>query len=353
MKYLKLCVTALLIGVGVALVYLVFEDTVQFAIGHIWDDWLASETHRGRTFVATVVLGMLFFALKHVSDQHQAALRTRPVRNLVAILLVGFASLLAGATLGPEAILMPSALIVGRLIGRHHYPSGSMQLFGFAGIVALFVAFFDALWGGLLGFFVARGELTEKLTPVRLCGLVLAALGAYGTLVALSPERTFAIPHDNFLTLTGVLLYALGLAAGVVLHGVLSLVTTAAKIVQRHVGSVWYVHGLLASVGIGVLYVVGGYEVQFTGNTMIESLFESSAQLGVWTLVWLALVKTVAVAWSQTMGYRGGPIFPLMFAGSAIAAAATLYASNFSPLAMALAVLIGALVADQRLHPAS
>lgn len=350
MKQAKVLLVALLIGAGVAVVYLLFEESVRWTTERIWDEWLQTETQRVYAFFAAVVLGMVYFWLKHLSEKHHTALNKRPLYNLVAILLVGLASLLAGATLGPEAILMPAALIVGQVIGKHHFPTGYRQLFGAAGIVALFVAFFDALWGGLLGFLFARAMITEKLTPIRYVGLFVAAIGTYTTLHFLTHESTFAVPHGNFLTLVGLGLYALGIIVGMGLHRILAWSVKLTDIVKEQLPKTWYVRGFVASAGLGLLYLAGGYLVQFTGSTAIQPLFEQSAHLGLWTLVWLAVIKMVAIAWSQEMGYRGGAIFPLMFAGSAIAAAASLYTNNFSPLAMALSVLAGAIIADRKLH---
>lgn len=350
MKQAKVLAVALLIGAGVSVVFLLFEEAVHWATVLVWNAWLQTETQRLFAFFGAVLFGMLFFALKHAIDQRQTKLNKHPVYNLGAILLVGFASLLAGATLGPEAILMPAAMIVGQLIGTRHFPTGSKQLFGAAGVIALFVAFFDALWGGLLGFLFLRKSIVEHLTPFRYVGLATAAIGALITLQLLTHDTTFALPSGPFLTFTGVGLYALGVAIGIGLHRVLAATTWLATELKTRIRSEWYAQAMFASVSLGLLYLFGGYLVQFTGNTAIQPVFEQSTELGIWTLLWLAIIKMVTIAWSQTLGYRGGPIFPLMFAGSAIAAAATLYTADFSPLAMALAVLIGALIADRKYH---
>src|SRR5690606_31307674 len=80
--------------------------------------------------------------------------------NLAKVLGIGFLSLFAGASLGPEAVLVPASTITGAMVGLTFISNNkaSVKTLGIAGFSALFAAFFSSMFAGLLGLLLALKE---------------------------------------------------------------------------------------------------------------------------------------------------------------------------------------------------
>ena len=80
----------------------------------------------------------------------------------------------------------------------------------------------------------------------------------------------------------------------------------------------WPVSAGAFGAGIGLLYVIGGQTVQFSGSIGSKLLVEQASTFGLWTLLGLLVVKLLVTAWSLATGYRGGLVFPTIYMGIAI-----------------------------------
>ena len=349
-KHFKPLFVASLAGLLVAALYVVFEFCVSHSIELVWFDWLGTEHNRLLTFVAVIALGMAFFCAKHLTDVHAKWLDKHRHYKLLAIIGVGFLSLFSGATLGPEAVLIPASVLISQLFAHRHFKREIADLFGAAGIVALFVAFFNTPWAGLVGFLMARADLPKKPQPIVYLGLACSALASYALLVLVHNESAFHLPSGPSFTVTGMMLYLITVIIGVGYHKIIQLTSAKVAFLEKRLPKKWYIHALVATTGLGVLYLLGGYLMQFSGTETLADLFEKSAKLGIWFLLWMSLIKTVAVAWCLRTGYRGGAIFPLMFVGASLAAIALLLTDQFSPLFLAIAFLVGVILADRKTH---
>ncbi len=350
MKHVKPLFVAAVAGVLVAALYVVFEYCVSTSIDLVWFEWIGTEHNRLLTFAAVIALGMAFFGAKHLTDTHAKWLDKHRPYKLLAVLVIGFLSLFSGATLGPEAVLIPAAVLISQIFAHRHFKREIADLFGAAGIVALFVAFFNSPWAGLVGFLMARADLPKKPKPIVYLGLACSALAAYGFLLLASNHSAFHLPSGPLLSTTSIILYLAAIIMGVGYHKIIEFTNAKVAILEKRLPKQWYIHALVATTGLGVLYLLGGYLMQFTGTETLEDLFEKSTELGVWLLLWMSLIKTVAIAWCLRTGYRGGAIFPLMFVGSSLAAIALLLTDQFSPLFLAIAFLIGVILADRKTH---
>jgi H+/Cl- antiporter ClcA len=58
--------------------------------------------------------------------------------------------------------------------------------------------------------------------------------------------------------------------------------------------------------------------VQFSGSEGSVMLLSGDVHYGTWALAGIAVVKLLATSWSLTAGYRGGLVFPSVFAGVAV-----------------------------------
>jgi H+/Cl- antiporter ClcA len=223
----------------------------------------------------------------------------------------------------------------------------------------------SALFGGPL---VAGVLLIEAgigagamLIPILLPGLVAAAIG-YLLFVGLGnwggiQETVLSVPGLPIYDGTSVVDLVVGIAVGILTALVIGVV--------RQLGSTVLDRGP-ARLGLGPLLLAGGLavgllaqladllgansqDVLFSGQTSLPDLVaEDSAGI----LLVLIVAKGLAYAISLSCGFRGGPVFPAIFLGVALAMIAVV-AFDVSPT---LAVAVGAtagMVAMTRLVIAS
>ena len=96
-----------------ALIYFYFEAAVHQGIELVWTDWLNTETRRWLVVPLCVVMSLIFFGVQHYLDPNSekkeshglGAMPGPTPANFAKVLFIGFLSLVAGASLGPEAIL--------------------------------------------------------------------------------------------------------------------------------------------------------------------------------------------------------------------------------------------------------
>lgn len=360
MKKLLMVAAVLLAGIGVALTYFIFEGAVRQAIEVVWNTWVPTETYR--LLVVPLVFGLtyVFFWLQHVLDrgaekkeEHGLGSQPRPtLANFGKVLLIGFFSLLAGASLGPEAILVPASMILGSFIGTVFFGSQRklVGLVAAAGIIALFTAFFHSFVVGLLSIFLVMKQTNAKLSLPLIGMAILAAGSSYLTLSLLPSEAAIQLPAYSWHINVATLLLMIGMAvAGFALiwlmygaHKLFEQIYTHPRI------QTWYIHAGLAALGLSVLYLLGGSLVEFTGNHSIVPLFKQEAALGLAGIVWILLVKVAAIAWSKASGYRGGMIFPTIFLACGIIAIVQLSVPDLNLIYGLIAALVGAFVANEK-----
>lgn len=338
-----------LVGVFIALVYLGFESLLHIMQHLVWDEIFQTETNKAAVLFLSIVLGMLFFSARQFLDTKKAKKGRALSSEFIIVLLIGFLSLFAGAALGPEAVLIPAAMIGGQLIAKRFKLHSHVGLFGLAGFVALFIAFFSSVLGGLLGLYLANKTKKLHLNIVDYIGLALASLAALLTLGMFGHRGAFHFPEQSIgFSLTALAMLVVFFAAGIVYHKLFVGLLHAIKSLYKNLQDSWYIHGFVASAGLGLLFIVGGYLVQFTGNEAIKPIFQQAATIGLIGVIWISLVKVVTIAWSLGMGYRGGLIFPFVFVASSLVAAASLLKIEVYILASIFTFLAGLLFADRK-----
>jgi MFS family permease len=344
-------------GVVVALVFLVFETAVSLSLDRVWDDLLHTDQRRILVVPTAIVLGFGYFSAVHLLDpgsptQHGLGEAPEPtLKNLARTLFIGFLSLLAGASLGPEAVLVPASIIIGGWFGTHLADDGrrAVTALGSAGLIALFTAFFTSFLIGMLALFilVKRGA---KLSWRLVVFAAVAAGSSYGTLTLLSAEPLMTMPGFRWhLTVADVVLAAALIGSGWVLLHVLKWFSAGCDRVEDALTRFpWPVRAILASTGLGLLFLIGGTLVQFTGNKAFVPLFDSAARLGTAGLLWVLVVKLTAIAWSRALHYRGGMIFPSLLACAVVVAIVSLHVSDLNIGLGVIAVFTGMIIADRR-----
>lgn len=346
---LKFFIAVSLTSALVTSIYMVFESALHHALELVWIDALDTQSNRLMVVPLTLGLGLCFFAAQHfLFDQTKTKKRSILV-TLLLVLAVGFLSLFAGASLGPEAVLIPAAVLSGQLVAVVFKSKESTGLLALAGTVALFVAFFNSLLGGLLGFYLAQKAKRQDISLLGYIGLASSATVALLILKLFSDKGSFTFPASGTtVSLVSVLLFVGFFIAGMVYQRLLAKAVSIFKKLREQMPENWLTLGLLGGGGLCLLFLLGGPLVQFTGNESIVPVFHKAEAYGLVGLLWIFFIKTLAIAWSAAMRYRGGLVFPTMLVASSFVAIATLYTTNFHITWALLIFLAGSLVADRK-----
>lgn len=363
-QLIRVIVGIVLTSVGVAITYAIFERLVYHAIPYVWEDIFNTNTLRIAVIPVSLLLALVYFwaqrKLDPIGEKHEShGLGDAPkptIRNFTVVLFLGFLSLLAGATLGVESILVPASLIIGSSIGVTLFKQDQQvpKLLSAAAFIALFAAFFHSFLMGILALYLLVNVQKTKVNGVL---LVTAALASAVTLLTLHfmpgesgsyahlPDKPFAI------NLATVIASVLLLGAGyLTTYGIHFWHDVSLKIDAYGQKRGWIIHALIAGSGIAIAYLVAGPLVQFTGNLNIVPMLNQASTLGFIGLLWLAVVKTVIIGWSKAFHFRGGLIFPTVFIASTIVAIVQLLVPEVHFTVSLIIVMVGAFIANRKLR---
>ncbi len=362
MNKIKALLSCGLVGVLVAVVYFLFETAVHSSISFIWDTTFDTENTRWIVLPLCVIISFIFFGLQHYLDpksenKEEHSLGGSKVipslKNLLSVLIIGYFSLLAGASLGPEAILVPASMITGAYVALKLFKNDQKlsKMLIAASIIALFTAFFHSFFVGMLSLLLIKKISGVKISKELIIVGVISSASSYFTLQLIDPLNTyFKFPEFDLKVavidiLAGLLLIVAGYIATYSLkyiHKYIELVRTKSKIKS------WWKQALLASLGLAVIYLIGGPLIEFTGNESIVPLLDESASLGLSGLLLILVMKLIAVGWSKAMGYRGGLIFPMVFVACVLVAISQFYFVESNFWAGFVAAMVGILAADKK-----
>ncbi len=349
-----------LVGAAVALTYYFFEQAVHKTIDFIWHDLFDTNEQRLMVVPLALALGLAYFGAQHLldpkSEKHEShGLGDVPkptIKNFLMVLGVGFLSLVAGASLGPEAILVPASMILGTYIGSKAFKSddSTVKILGAAALIALFAAFFHSFAVGLLSILLLKKKAKIKLTPPILLVAILAAGSSALVVKALSAPVFFDLPNYSWhLDFSNIVVIAiLGTAGWFTTYLIGYTHDNSEKIKKKLAEKQWWYKGLAASIGLSVLYLLGGNLVEFTGNESIRPLLQQASSLGFIGLAWIFIVKICCIGWSKAMGYRGGMIFPTIFVATTLVAICQIFITDANYIYGLLAVMAGVIAADSR-----
>ena len=356
--YLRLLGLGALVGVPAAVVAIAFLSLVHWLEHWLWVSLPASmglTTPPWWLIVALPVVGaVLVWAASTFLPGHGGhepiyglSMDPTPANYAAGVALAALASLAFGAVLGPEAPLIALGSIVGVVVARWARVEGkSRQVLSMAGSMTAI----SALFGGPLvaGVMVteAGASLGAALVPAMLPGLLGAAIGytlivGYGSWTGI-PVEGLTVPNLPDYATTRVV----DLLAAVVIGLIVAILVPAVRIVAHRLvvlrgrvglGPVVVAGGLAIGVMAAVVQAAGGNyaDILFSGQTSIPTLLAAS---GAWGLVAVLLVKALAYAISLGSGFRGGPVFPAIFVGTAVA----VVVGNLIDMSPTAAVAIGA-----------
>src|SRR6476469_8530190 len=355
--YLRLVGLAAVIGVPSALVAAVFLALVHDLEHWLWHDLPDSLGYSAPPWflvlglpvagAAVAVLARLLLPGDGGHSPLQGMVTTpTPVAYAPGVIAAALGTLGFGAVLGPEAPVIALGSVVGMAL-THVIRLGRQEtaLMSAAGSTSAI----SALFGGPLvaGVLLVEGGvgMGQALLPSLLPGLVAAAIGyviflGFGTWGGLGTPG-LAVP--NLPEYHGTHLYDLevglvvGVLAGIVVVGAHPLGERVQALSRRYGMSTVLLAGGLAVGAIaelGDLLGANSQDILFSGQSSIPAVVASDSTRVVAILI---AGKFLAYGISLGCGFRGGPIFPAVFLGIALASL-TLVWFDVSPT---LAVSVG------------
>ena len=359
--YLHLVLLGAGIGIPAALVAALFLALVHDVEHWLWHDLPDSLGHSSAPWYLVIglpVAGALLVVVArgllpgdggHAPLEGLATAPT-PVSHGPGVALAAIGTLSFGAVLGPEAPIVALGSLVGVAAGRiaSMGQRGSAVLSGAGEFSAI-----SALFGGpiVAGMLLVEGGVAmgAALLPLLLPGLVAAAVGylvfiGFGSWGGLDAQG-LVVPnlplydgvHVGDLTIAIVV----GLVAATVVAAVRRLGTAIDGRGERLGMPALLLGGALA---VGLLAELADLlgadplDVLFSGQASIPAVVgEDSTKI----IVVLLVAKFLAYGASLGCGFRGGPIFPAIFLGIALASLTVVWFDVSPTLAVAVGTAAG------------
>jgi H+/Cl- antiporter ClcA len=269
-------------------------------------------------------------------------------RHAHGIVITALASLIAGGSLGPEAPLADACGSLGTwLSDKLKLDERETRSLGFSGISGMLAAFITSPFGGaLLGLESARAGISYPWTlfpslvasAAATVAFVLLSGSFFGTLYAFPAYQPRLI--DLLLAVPLGLLGALG---GTIFMLGLKVLRKIMQPLNRHL----IVRGFIGGLGLGVVGALLPLTL-FSGETQTNDLIRHAAEIGALILIVLALAKIFVTTLCLATGWKGGYIFPTMFAGAALGTAAHLIFPAIPEAAAVAAAMGGTMVATMK-----
>jgi H+/Cl- antiporter ClcA len=340
LAYLRLVGVGAVIGVPAAFVAALFLALVHDGEHWLWTTLPSSLGHASPPWYLVIGLPVAGAAVVLVTraalpgDGGHSPLEgigggAVPVRNAPGIVFAALGTLCFGAVLGPEAPLIAIGSIVGMIFALFvRVGKREQSVLATAGSFSAI----SALFGGPIvgGMMLVEGGLSmgTALLPVLLPGFVAAAVG-YVIFVGLG---TWGGLHTQGLVVPNLPVYdgthVYDLLVGVVV-GILAaiLITYVRKGAEDIAGRGFVRLGLPllllgGGLAVGLVAQIAGWlgadsqDVLFSGQSAIPALGAASS-----TKIVLILLAAKAVGYAVCLGcgFRGGPVFPPIFIGIALA----------------------------------
>ncbi|MGW5241933.1 chloride channel protein [Monashia sp. NPDC004114] len=362
-RYLRLVLIGLLIGIPAALVGAAFLSLVHVLEDLLWTDLpKAMGVSRPPWYlvVGLPVVGALLVLVArrllpgdggHEPLEGIGASPT-PLAHVPGIALAAVATLAFGAVLGPEAPLIALGSATGIAVGRiARLGSRERQVVSTAGSYSAI----SALFGGpiVASFMLMEAGLGfgARLVPVLLPGFVAAAAG-YIVFLGVNDwpglgSASIAVGDLPTYATVSIGDIVIAVVAGIVAAVVVRAARRSGEVVLalRPRGTTLVLVGGAVVTGLLALLAQGlgatSDDVLFSGQSAIPDLLALGTDGSAALLVVLLVAKGLAFAVCLGCGFRGGPIFPAIFLGVAVAALAVAWFGMSPTAALAIGTAAG------------
>jgi H+/Cl- antiporter ClcA len=358
--YIKLMALVTVLGLVSALITFAFMTLVHLGTGMVWEQIALATGIDPRLFTLLVCIlgGILVGLLVKVFGDHSGIFAEVmqefgktgrfDYRNAPGIVITAFVSLISGASLGPEAPLADACGGIGTLLSdRLKLNEQETRSMGYSGVSGMLAAFITSPFSGaLLGLESAQGESRGRQMYfwVLFPSLLTSAVA---TVVFVLLSGSFFETLYKFPAYTPQLrdlLYAapLGLIGGLV--GLLFMLSLRRlQALFRPMQGRVVLRGLLGGLGMGIIGALLPLTL-FSGEAETNDLITHAVEIGVVMLIVLGLAKLFATSLLLATGWKGGYIFPIMFASVAMGMAVNLMFPSIPVAVTVAATMAGALV---------
>jgi H+/Cl- antiporter ClcA len=363
-SYIRLMVMIAILGAVSAVVTFVFMALVNLATHAIWDQapYALGLDPRLFTLLVCTIGGLVVGLLVKYFGDHNAIFSELmrefgqtgrfDYRHAPGIVVTAFFSLISGAALGPEAPLADACGGLGTWAGdKLKLDERDTRTLGFGGLGSMLAAFITNPFGGaLLSLESSQGGMSGKQTYIW--GLFPSLLGSsVATVVFVSLTGSFFSQLYSFPAYTPRLVDLLIAVPLALIGGTAGLIFTllfkALRKLMLPMKNHLVLRGLIGGLGMGIIGALLPLTL-FSGEEQTVELVKEAATLGFGLLILLAAAKLLATSLLLATGWKGGYIFPIMFAGIALGMAAKLIFPGVPTAVTVAAVLAGVLVAVLR-----
>jgi H+/Cl- antiporter ClcA len=364
-SYIRLLVLVVLLGAISAVITFAFVVLVHRGTELVWENTTLSTRLDPRLFTLLICTlgGLLVGLLVRLFGDHPGIFAELMLefgrtgrfeyRNAPGMVITALVSLIGGASLGPEAPLADACGGTGTwLADRLKLNDQETRAMGYSGVSGMLAAFITApLGGAVLGLESAKGGTgeTRKEYFWVLFPSLLASAAATVVFVLLSGVFFQTLyQFRDYQPQMNDLFFAvpLGMLGGVI--GMLFLISL--KRLQQFFQPMkdrLVLRGLIGGLGMGLIGALLPLTL-FSGEEQIVALMSRAAEVGVVMLIVLSLAKLFATSLLLATGWKGGYIFPLMFASVAMGLAVDQLFPSIPVAVTVAATMAGALVAALR-----
>jgi H+/Cl- antiporter ClcA len=350
--YLKMMLLAAVLGVASAVITFIFVVLVHAGQTIVWQQIAQAVGLSTPVFTLLVCTlgGVLVGVLVKIFGDHSGIFAELMMefgytgrfnyRHAPGIVVTALASLIAGGSLGPEAPLADACGSLGTWTSdRLKLDERETSSLGFAGLSGMLAAFITSPFGGaVLSLESVRAGISY---PWMLFPSLVSSAFATIIFVMLSGSffgELYAFPDYHPRVIDLLLAVPLGLA-GALVGAIFVVVFKQLRQVMQPLSKHLIVRGFIGGLGLGIAGALLPLTL-FSGEAQTHEVITNAAEIGAAMLIVLALVKLLVTTLCLATGWKGGYIFPTMFAGAALGMAAHLIFPTI-PEAVAVAAAMG------------
>lgn len=351
MDKIKLIFISIIIGLIISITYLIVEFIDTSGVNFIWNTLLQTDKYRILVIPTAVILSILFTSIILLLKKERVGptetnllsedeIKPTNINEILKISIIGCVGLLAGASLGPEGVLVAICSSIGILFAQKTKKMEAAKLFVISAVGALLVGFFGSLLPILIPLFILYKK-ENKINLLHFIPPIAAGLSTYISLYIIKNGNIGfgAIPTGptyNFQDLIGA--FILGIFGSIIAFLINKAIQKFGSITKKVDNKFhWIISAIIFGSIIGIFYYIGGPYVQFSGKEGTEMLLKEDS----FSLIFLIIIiisKFIVTAWSLPAGYKGGLVFPSIF----MAVAISLILTEIHPILGGPGITIGA-----------